>query len=305
MQMVIFLALLSMSWFVGSFLMTIMNQQLLGISTDTLRGLTEIGDDLAGKIKIVEMLALVIMLLMPAALFSYLAHPRPLYYVGMRKIPKFNLFALSIVWLIVALPFSGLLEHWSSKITFTGDLKKMDDNYTALAKAMLSGSSIQDLLFNIFSISLFPAIIEEYFFRGCLQQILLQWMKNTPYTALIVTAIIFSLFHGQMSGFLPRAFLGLLLGLAYYYTGSLWVSILMHFLNNTLTVVMVYLFNNQFISVDVTKLPPVNIFFGIGSALAVLAVAYLMNTRKELFIPLLADNEDKLNTNKENNTPNE
>jgi len=64
-----------------------------------------------------------------------------------------------------------------------------------------------------------------------------------PHIAIFLSAAIFSFIHFQFYGFLPRMFLGLLMGYMFYITNSLWTSILMHFVNNGSAVVLYYLAN--------------------------------------------------------------
>jgi hypothetical protein len=47
----------------------------------------------------------------------------------------------------------------------------------------------------------------------------------------------------DFSGFLPRFFLGVILGLLYVWSGNLWYSVLVHFLNNTTVVIYIYVMN--------------------------------------------------------------
>ena len=54
----------------------------------------------------------------------------------------------------------------------------------------------------------------------------------------------------QFYGFLPRMFLGILLGYMFYITNSLWISILMHFANNGTAVVLYYLNYNGIVNID-------------------------------------------------------
>ena len=63
-------------------------------------------------------------------------------------------------------------------------------------------------------------------------------------------------------------FLGMLLGYMFYISGSLWPSILMHFVNNGTVVVLYYLNNKGIINVDMEN------FFGESmSVLLVIACA--------------------------------
>ncbi len=78
-------------------------------------------------------------------------------------------------------------------------------------QAFLKVKNSSDVIINILLVALLPAICEEVFFRGCLQRILIYAFKS-PWTGIIVTAALFSAFHMQFEGFLPRMFLGALLG---------------------------------------------------------------------------------------------
>jgi hypothetical protein len=88
-------------------------------------------------------------------------------------------------------------------------------------------------------IGLLPAIFEEVCFRGGVQNILTRWFKG-PWIAIILTAIIFSAIHISYYGFLVRFALGVALGLVFYYSGSIWLNILFHFLYNGLQVTALY-----------------------------------------------------------------
>ena len=101
-------------------------------------------------------------------------------------------------------------------------------------------------------IALIPAVGEELTFRGVLQQGLTRRMN--PHVAILLSSAIFSFIHFQFYGFLPRLFLGMLLGYMFYTSGALWTSMLMHFLNNGFAVVVYYLNNKGIIDVDVDHL---------------------------------------------------
>jgi membrane protease YdiL (CAAX protease family) len=276
MQFVVFLALISMSWFVGAFMLEFLNKSLLGYSSEAFSKLTEIPAHLSLRFKLVELLAMLIMLFMPAALFAYLAYPKPAEYLRINtSIKPFHLM-LGVAIILIAIPFSSLLENLNGKLPFV----EGNERYTMLAKVMLSGTTWSDLMLNIFAICILPAVAEELFFRGCLQSILLKWWNKTPFTTLLLTAILFSAFHAQWSAFIPRVFLGLLLGLCFYFSGSIWVSIIMHIVNNLLTVVMVFLYNNGKINIDVSAPQMVNVWLGLASGIVTIGLVYFFYTKR-------------------------
>jgi len=60
-----------------------------------------------------------------------------------------------------------------------------------------------------------------------------------------VTAVIFSAFHFSYFGFLSRMSLGIILGIIYYYTKTIWLPILMHFINNGIGITILYFVRND------------------------------------------------------------
>ncbi len=288
-QFVVFCAILSMSWLIGGSLIEMLNTRLTGLTSEQISDLKDISATLANQLKLINSLLLVVSLLLPASLFAYLAYPEPMKYLGLRLDIKKHHWLWAIALMVIAIPFTSLLEQWSQLIPAIGKSKELDDEYNKLAQSMLQGSSPVDLVMNIAAMCLLPAFIEEIFFRGCLQQLLLNWMKKTPFLAILLVAVIFSAFHGQLSGFIPRVFLGLLLGLAYHYSGSIWVTMCMHALNNFVTVLMVYLYNAKITQVDMTKLPDTNLWLGLGSGLAVGGILYLFYKDRKPFILVEVD----------------
>ncbi len=273
-QFVVFCGLVSFSMLLGGFLLSFLQQKYTGYTQVELSALKVIPDAIILNLKLLEYLAIIIIVLLPALLFAYLAYPKPAKYLGMNLGIKPHHWLWAISLLLVALPFSSLLEKWSDIILHYFKLNDQEDSYTVLANAFLKADNVKELWLNILGISMLPAIVEEIFFRGCLQQILLSWMRKTPFIAMLITAVLFSLFHGQLSGFIPRLFLGLLLGLSFYYTGSIWVSILLHALNNFVTVYLMYLFHTHAITLNVSNMPEMNTWFGLASGFATLLLLF-------------------------------
>ena len=58
--------------------------------------------------------------------------------------------------------------------------------------------------------------------------------------AIIITSILFSLVHLSYYGFLVRFALGAILGIIFYLSGNIWLSVLFHFLYNGLQVTVLY-----------------------------------------------------------------
>ena len=190
-------------------------------------------------LKLLQAISTVILFGVPALIYSLRTfRSRPLYHLGFRPSVKTNFYLLGILILFCSLPFEGWLGQVNKGIPLPAWMLKTEADIDKEIGAFLKADSPLTAAINVFVIALLPAIFEEACFRGGLQRILIRLFKS-PWTGIIVTAIIFSAIHGQFQGFLPRFFLGALLGAVYWYSGSLWVSILAHFFLNGIQVVAV------------------------------------------------------------------
>lgn len=182
--------------------------------------------------------------LIPTLLFAYFSDPKPLNYLGLKS-PQKNIFwILAIAAMFVAIPAVEYIGFLNQKMNFGSGMqhwmKGMEEEATKQIQFMLSKHTISELILNLIFISLFAGIGEELFFRGILQRLIIRAFKN-PWMGIVVTAAIFSAFHFQFFGFFPRFLLGIVLGAIYWYSGSLWTSILAHFFYDGFIIVLTYL----------------------------------------------------------------
>jgi membrane protease YdiL (CAAX protease family) len=130
---------------------------------------------------------------------------------------------------------------------------------------------------NLLFVAVFAGVGEEFFFRGVLQRIFIRLLKN-PVAGILVTAFVFSAIHFQFYGFIPRFILGVLLGMVYWYSGSLWPAILAHVVYDGFAVVAIY-FNPSLADQDVTLPIGNQVIAGIISAIATGILVYLMKKK--------------------------
>jgi len=168
--------------------------------------------------------------------------------LGFARIKNWNQIGLVILIAITGLFLSGALGDLTEKIPTPIALKnwatQMEDQYKKALYAMTQMKSVLDLLFAIIAVAVVPAIVEELFFRASLQKIIMDW-TGKPYVAIVVTAVIFSAFHFSYFGFLSRMSLGIILGIIYYYTKTIWLPIFMHFINNGIGITILYFVRND------------------------------------------------------------
>lgn len=163
------------------------------------------------------------------------------------------------------LPFPDSLK-WLSQQMAHQELKANE-----LMQKFIVYDTPWNLFFTIALMTVVPAIGEEWFFRGTLQPVLGRMFKNVHW-GIVFTAILFSALHGQFLTFLPRFFLGLMLGYLFYYGQSMWLPVLSHFFNNALALAAYILHPEaRHISYDS---PPV--WLTAGSLIGVLGLIYLL-----------------------------
>ena len=165
-----------------------------------------------------------------------------------------------IAIMFTAIPLIDVLTAWNESIVLGGSFAKteawmrnMQQHNDALMQKMLAVDSFGGLLFNLIAIALIPSIGEELTFRSVLQQFLVKKTRNA-HVGILITAFIFSAIHLQFYGFLPRLLLGLFLGYLFYATGSIWTSMLMHFVNNGSAVIMYYIATKNGLDIDIERM---------------------------------------------------
>jgi membrane protease YdiL (CAAX protease family) len=226
-------------------------------------------------------LASVIAFGLPGIVVAFFSKDKLVSELGFVRIKNWNQIGLVILIAITGLFLSGALGDLTEKIPIPVALKnwatQMEDQYKKALYAMTQMKSILDLLFAIIAVAVVPAIVEELFFRASLQKILMDW-TGKPYVAIIMTAVIFSAFHFSYFGFLSRMSLGIILGIIYYYTKTIWLPMLMHFINNGIGITILYFVRNDPKKMDAVidgNLP----FYWV--AVAILIVTVLCKKLKE------------------------
>ena len=200
--------------------------------------------------KIGQGISSIFMFVIPPIVYYFITRKEhQMHDLGLRKLtPPWWLILIGVILMFVSIPVTTSLTTWNESMNLGGAFAKLEEYMKALEETaqsatekMLDVNTFGGMLFNLIIIALIPAVGEELTFRGVLQQSLTR--KMNPHIAIILSSAIFSFIHFQFYGFLPRMFLGMLLGYMFYITNSIWTSMLMHFVNNGATVVVYYLCN--------------------------------------------------------------
>jgi membrane protease YdiL (CAAX protease family) len=156
---------------------------------------------------------------------------------------------------IIIMPFTAWVAEINQSLNLGTWAKEMELKLELLTKYLIAFDSFGQFMFGLFIIAVIPAIGEELFFRGLLQRKLTE--NINPHLAIWISAMIFSAVHLQFLGFFPRMFLGAMFGYFYYWSKDLKTAIFAHFINNGFTLLMVYLYHEKIVSVNISENPPI------------------------------------------------
>lgn len=169
---------------------------------------------------------------------------------------KAQWFLWVIIIMFIATPIVDFITQWNENLhlpeawsAWENAMRDADAKSQTYLTSLLEAKTISKLFLNLFVVAMLPALCEELFFRGVLQQILQRWIKNI-HIAIWITGLIFSLFHLQLLGFFPRWLLGIVLGYLFAFSHTIWIPIIAHFINNAILVIFHYLYSIQVLSVQ-------------------------------------------------------
>lgn len=92
-----------------------------------------------------------------------------------------------------------------------------------------------ELIFTILAVAVIPALVEEFAFRG---MILGALRKFGDIPAILVSAILFALLHGNFIQIPFALIIGIALGFIVVISDSIWPAIIAHFINNAFSVLV-------------------------------------------------------------------
>jgi membrane protease YdiL (CAAX protease family) len=188
------------------------------------------------------------------------------------------LFAAGLIGWVALLPVVQWLVHINEFLPLPDAVRVFDRQQMELIEKVLESNL--GISTHLVSLALVPGICEELLFRGYLQ-------RNFERTAgvvggIVITGLIFGVYHLRLTQVLPLCALGLYLGFVLWSTKSLWTAVAVHFANNALAVGLgAYLKTNPELPVetmDEVRVPWYSVVFGLT---ATFYIMYWMFRRRE------------------------
>ena len=244
------------------------------------------------SLRFIQISSQIFTFVLPPILYAMLVKEQPFKSLGFNK--------STILWLILGvammyaiLPLNAVFGEWNANIKFPESLasfeklmQDLQERATEVMEKFVNVDTIGGLIINLFMIAGLAALGEELLFRSVIQTSLKKKKKNA-HVGIFIASAIFSLFHMEFYGLLPRLVLGLLMGYMYYYSRSIWIPMAMHFANNGTIVFLYYLNNIGAINIDVESFGETNVGILMLSIVAMVALFWFtvkLNKKEELEI---------------------
>ncbi|MEN6456665.1 MAG: CPBP family intramembrane glutamic endopeptidase [Prolixibacteraceae bacterium] len=220
---------------------------------------------------------------LPPLIIGWLFSGNPADYLQLDRKTNFNLILISIAAVLIVNPFISFVGQINNDMrlpAFLSDLeewmRRMEDQAEALIDRFMDVKTVGGLLFNLFMIAVIPAVGEEFLFRGVVQKICTR-MTHSHHWGIWISAFFFSALHMQFYGFVPRMLLGGLFGYMLVYSGSLWLPISSHFVNNALGVLILYFENQGYKGMEkLSAIREDTIYMLPAAVISLVATLYLM-----------------------------
>ena len=234
-QLLIFLLLVSAGAIFSSLLSTVYILLTQGLETDMTQN-----PNLA---RVIQLIASIGTFLLPALGMAWLCSASPKQYLSIRGIKDPRTWILTFVCMLLLTPVINLLGLLNQQMELPAFLapveewmRTQEDLAERLTMTLLSDNHVEAIIANLIVIALAAGITEEFLFRGALQRVIGKYTTN-PHTVIWIAAALFSAFHLQFYGFLPRMLLGAYFGYLLYWGKSIWLPVFAHFTNNAVAVI--------------------------------------------------------------------
>ena len=279
-QFILILSLCLISVIVFSLVGTFLAATIYGFNPLEINNL---GDPtLIEGMKLMQLFSAIGLFVAPPLVYGVITSKKALKALGLKSFPNPINYGLVLLFMVALTPFLSWIIELNATMVLPDFMSEIEQwmrdsehNAERMTKAFLTFNGIGSLIYVLIIVAVVPAIGEELLFRGVLQKVFINWTKNA-HIGIWVTAILFSALHLQFFGFFPRFLLGVLFGYMFYWSNSLWLPILGHFINNGTVVIACYLYPETINETESV--------FGEGFAASLIYMASLVITAMVFFL---------------------
>jgi hypothetical protein len=175
---------------------------------------------------------------------------------------------LTIVLIVAVQPIIWFLAWLNALIPVPDVFSNLQNTQLDMIESYLRGHHL--MVLTLFHVALVPAICEETLYRGYVMRAFQKSWGVWP--AIILSGLLFGLYHVQLSNLIPLATLGMLFAFLSWTTKSILPAMVAHFVNNGGSVLMgTYYPDSAFSEITPESMPPV-----WAVVLGVLITAYIV-----------------------------
>lgn len=195
-------------------------------------------------LRLLQLLSALGTFLLPALGTAWLCGSSVGDFLSVRRMTDLRVWLLTLLSLFLISPLITWTGEWNQSLQFPEFLAPVEhwmrrqETEAERFAAFLIGRdpSLVTLLFNLVVVAAAAGITEEFLFRGALERVIGGWTGNHHWV-IWIAAVVFSAFHFQFFGFVPRLLLGAYFGYLLYWGRSIWLPVFAHFINNALAVI--------------------------------------------------------------------
>ncbi|MBC8033396.1 MAG: CPBP family intramembrane metalloprotease [Chitinophagaceae bacterium] len=293
-RIMVMISLIAGAYLIFAFFSLFLIRKMTGATIPELQSLDFTSPEMVSVQKILLLVQSLVLIIIPSLLYAYFADPHPTRFLRLDVKPRAWHLLVAAVIVLIAMPSAFWLGELNKQMDLSRSLPALDKwvresetETNKLVEAIIGKQDLKNLLINMVLMALLPAIGEEILFRGLIQKGLIRVFRKV-WPGILVSAFIFSFIHFQFLTFLTRFELGIILGALFWYSGSLWVPVLAHFVFNGIQVYAAYL------QPEMKDAPDWSISAGLvgGSFLVVLVLVIILRQTSTVNMYEVYDDED-------------
>lgn len=214
-----------------------------------------------------QILASTVMFVLPPLVLLNARDELPNHAWRLRPNTDWRLWLPALLTLLMLLSFGEYLvqtfSNWEGAPDWWIEMREAASSSQGFLESIIHGGPLVSALGALLVVFIGP-LGEEFFFRGTVQRLFAFTLK--PAVAILISALLFTLFHSQIDQAASIFIMGLFLGLLYHRTQSLWVVIVSHMAFNGVN----YLLELGYISWPTGELM---VFGGLAMAILMIAIS--------------------------------
>lgn len=194
--------------------------------------------------RIATMVQDILVFILPPVVTALIVTRQSVKLLTLQNLPDTRMSLAAIMLLFASTPLMSWIVDLNQNVhlpesmaALESALRTMEDSAASTVEFMMGPATPVNLIVNLLIVGIAAGFSEELFFRAGLQRLLVT-ARIKPWVAIWISAFVFSAFHMQFFGFVPRLLLGALFGYLLVWSGSVWLPMLVHTLNNSMYVIL-------------------------------------------------------------------